>query len=311
MGSPAPFSRREFLCATAASLVGARGFCRAAEAGGAWIDAHVHVWTPDEKKYPRVVAPKGKAPIEPRSFTPAELAVHTRAEGVTRVALVQMSFYGFDHRYMLDAIAAHPGTFRGVALVDPEAPRLRETMARLRAAGVRGIRLSAGQAAVERWLESDAIGALWNHAAELEMAICPLTNPDGLQPLQRMCARHPRTTVVIDHIGRIGIDGAIDPAHVDQLCRLAEFERVNVKVSAFYALGAKQAPYTDLAPVVRRLRDAYGAQRLMWGSDCPFQVERGRTYADSIALIRDRLDFLSSEDKSWMLRKTAERVFFS
>ncbi|WP_345736276.1 hypothetical protein [Prosthecobacter algae] len=27
----------------------------------------------------------------------------------------------------------------------------------------------------------------------------------------------------------------------------------------------------------------------MWASDCPFQVDPGHTYKDSIALIRDRL----------------------
>jgi predicted TIM-barrel fold metal-dependent hydrolase len=76
-------------------------------------------------------------------------------------------------------------------------------------------------------------------------------------------------------------------------------------------LGARTPPYADLAPMIRQLRDAYGAARLMWASDCPFQVQEGRTYRDSIALIRDRLDFLSAEDKRWMLRKTAEKVFFS
>jgi hypothetical protein len=40
-------------------------------------------------------------------------------------------------------------------------------------------------------------------------------------------------------------------------------------------------------------------------------VENGHTYADSIALIRDRLDFLTEEDKAWMLRKTAEKLFFA
>jgi predicted TIM-barrel fold metal-dependent hydrolase len=84
-----------------------------------------------------------------------------------------------------------------------------------------------------------------------------------------------------------------------------------VKTSAFYALGKKKAPYTDMGPLIHRLRDAYGAHRLMWASDCPFQVQEGHTYANSIALIRDRLDFLTPEDKSWMLRKTAEKVFFS
>ena len=98
---------------------------------------------------------------------------------------------------------------------------------------------------------------------------------------------------------------------LDNLCRLADFEQTYVKTSAFYALGAKKAPYTDLGPMIRKLRDTYGASRLMWASDCPFQVEKGHTYANSIALIRDRLDFLTAEDKQWMLRKTAEKVFFA
>ena len=63
--------------------------------------------------------------------------------------------------------------------------------------------------------------------------------------------------------------------------------------------------------LIRRLRDSYGANRLMWATDCPYQVGEGHTYGDSIALIRDRLDFLSAEDKAWMLRGTAEKVFFS
>jgi hypothetical protein len=34
------------------------------------------------------------------------------------------------------------------------------------------------------------------------------------------------------------------------------------------------------------------------------------TYEDSISLLRDRLDFLSAEDKDWILRRTAEEFFF-
>ena len=48
----------------------------------------------------------------------------------------------------------------------------------------------------------------------------------------------------------------------------------------------------------------------MWESDCPFQVVRD-TYDDSIALVRDRLDFLTDEQKSWLLRRTAEALLFS
>jgi predicted TIM-barrel fold metal-dependent hydrolase len=62
--------------------------------------------------------------------------------------------------------------------------------------------------------------------------------------------------------------------------------------------------------MIRRLVDAYSPQRLMWATDCPYQVQNGHTYLDSIELVRSRLDFLSADDRAWLLGKTAERVFF-
>ena len=56
--------------------------------------------------------------------------------------------------------------------------------------------------------------------------------------------------MIIDHLGRIGAGpaGTINDADVRRLCALAKHPRVYVKVGAFYALGKKKPPYTDLAP---------------------------------------------------------------
>jgi predicted TIM-barrel fold metal-dependent hydrolase len=61
-----------------------------------YIDAHVHVWTPDTAHYPLA---KGfdKTDMKPASFTPEELFKHTKPAGVDRVNLIQMSYYGFDN----------------------------------------------------------------------------------------------------------------------------------------------------------------------------------------------------------------------
>jgi predicted TIM-barrel fold metal-dependent hydrolase len=141
--------------------------------------------------------------------------------------------------------------------------------------------------------------------------MCLLADPESLPAVRRMCKAYPRTSVVIDHFARIGMKGPVRQHDLDNLRRLADFPLTHVKTSAFYALGKKKAPYTDMAPLVRSLRDTFGASRLMWASDCPYQVQEGHTYADSIAVIRDRLSFLSADDKQWMLRGTAEKVFFS
>lgn len=274
------------------------------------IDAHVHVWTPDTKAYP--LAPGWTAAdMQPPSFTPEQLFTHAKPMGVRRVVLIQMSFYGFDNSYMLDSMHRFPGTFSGVAIVDENAADVREAVRKLHHQGVRGFRIYPGKRPIDEWVGSRGMGSLWDEAGKHRMAIGALINPEALSAIDRMCGQHPQTPVVIDHFARIGMDGAVRQPQLDQLLRLARHPQTHVKISAFYALGKKQAPYTDLAPMIRQLRDAFGAERLMWASDCPYQVQQGHTYRASVELVRDRLDFLSNAERRWLLRGTAEKVFFS
>jgi predicted TIM-barrel fold metal-dependent hydrolase len=85
---------------------------------------------------------------------------------------------------------------------------------------------------------------------------------------------------------------------------------VTVKISAYYALGKKEPPHTELIPMISRLIDSFGVERLMWASDSPYQLVGENTYSDSIKLITERIDTLSDSDREWLLRKTAEKVFF-
>jgi len=274
-----------------------------------YIDAHVHVWSSDTDRYPlKPGYPKKDLPLP--SFTPEELFTHTRPCGVARVVLIQISFYGNDNSYMLDMIQQHRGAFSGVACID-ENDRPRETMLELARRGVRGFRIRPGQAPADRWLDGEGMAAMWKCGAEKRLAICPLLDPKHLPALDRMCERYGDTPVVVDHFARIGVDGQFRKADLDNLCRIARHRNAHVKVSAFSALGKKQAPYLDLAPMIRRVLDAFGPERLMWATDGPWQMMRGHEYQDSIDLIRARLDFLSDEDRRWLLRRTAERVFFA
>jgi predicted TIM-barrel fold metal-dependent hydrolase len=272
------------------------------------IDAHVHVWTPDEIRFPHDPDYSGPPAIPP-SFTPDRLLEIAHPLGVKRVVLIQMSFYGTDNSYMLDSMKHHPSVFSGVGVVDYDSPSLGGEMTRLASLGVRGFRINRGNRS-PGWLETDNMHEMWRMATEKKLAICPLIDPSSFPSLDRMCTKFPGTTVVIDHMARIGIDGIVRDQDVKALCNLARHARVYVKISAFYALGKKQYPYTDLIPLIHALYDAYGPQRLMWGSDSPFQVESPHSYAGSLELVRERLTFLRPEDSAWILHGTAKKVFF-
>jgi len=309
-------TRRQALttgAAAAASLAMPRSLVAAPPShakGQGLIDAHVHVWTSDTEKHP-LAAGFTKADMVPPSFTPEELFAHAKPQGVSRVTLIQMHFYKFDNAYLLESIRRFPGVFSGVAIVDEQAPQVTKQMRELAGKGVRGFRIHPFEQQVESWISSSGMQAMWQAGGEQGLAMCALVNPEALPLLDAMCTKYPQTTVVIDHFARIGMQGPIRNDDVKQLCRLARHKRTHLKVSAFYALGAKKAPYLDLGPMIRQVLEAFGPERLMWASDCPFQVEDGHNYADSIELVRSRLDFLSDGDREWLLGKTAEKVFFS
>lgn len=290
-----------------------------------YIDAHSHIWTPDVAHYP--LGPGfAVEDMQPRSFTAEELLERCRPSGVGRVNLIQMSFYvgsrqpagepgrfgnEFDNAYMLDMIKLYPDRFVGTAIVDPLGPDPAKAMTDLRPRGVRAFRIQPkySKQPPARWLDPEGYRAMFAAAARGRMALSCLIDPDGFPEVDRMCADFPEAVVIIDHLGRIGVDGTIRDADVTALCDLARHKHVFVKVGAFYALGAKRPPYLDLAPMIRRVVRAFGPDRCMWESDCPFQVVE-HAYDDSVALVRDRLDFLGPDDREWLLRKTAERILF-
>jgi len=283
-----------------------------------FIDAHVHVWTPDTAHYPLAKGYK-KEDMKPASFTPEDLFKHTKPNGVNRINLIQMSFYGYDNSYMLDMIALHKAVFVGTAVIDPNGAAPDRLMTEMVKKGVRAFRIYPGlertvkpnEGAGKGWLRAPGYARMFTAAARNNQAISCLINPDALPELDRMCTAHPGAPVIIDHLCRIGVSGTVRDEDVKALCDMAKHKRVMVKVGAFYALGKKKAPYTDLGPLIEQVVKAFGVQRCMWESDCPFQVVEGHNYKDSIDLIKSRLAFLTAADREWLLQKTAERFFFA
>ena len=312
-------TRREFILGSAAATLAATVSRGSAENLG-YIDCHSHLWSPERARYPLRPGAK-EEDVKPQGFTPGEFFSHARPEGVNRVVVIGHTVhFGFDARYMVDLARARPGEVAIQAYLDHADPNVTTRMAELKAQGVKAFRLRLLDPWQSPFPASHPILKAYEFAAKERLVICPLINPDWLPQLGLLSERHPATAVAIDHIGRIGVDGfgkvppvpgTIKAEDVANLVKLAQYPMVHVKVSAFYALGRRTPPYDDMLPLIKELLKAYGPERLMWGSDCPYQLAPGHGYKASIALIRDRLDGVSEGDREWLLRKTAERVFFS
>src|SRR5687768_15277111 len=127
-------SRRSFMKTTALGALATEAALPAQDAEAGYIDAHVHVWTADTARYP-VAEGSQKAGLKQASFTPGDLFVHSEPQGVKRTVLIQMSFYKYDNRYMIDMMERHAGVFSGVAIVDDNQPKPYAMMRLLAKAG--------------------------------------------------------------------------------------------------------------------------------------------------------------------------------
>jgi predicted TIM-barrel fold metal-dependent hydrolase len=279
-----------------------------------YIDAHCHVWTDDVDKFP-LRDGVNKQSLQPSIFTAKQLLSVARPSGVDRVVLIShLHYYGSDQRYMVDCARRYPGVFRIVGALDDRSPDLAEQMKRAMGDQIVGYRITPQLRADRtkrsdpmKWLEEPTMQRQWKIAADLGVAMCPLILTEHLPTLAPMVRRFPQTPCVIDHFGRVDVG---QEKELKQLLDLAKYPNVYVKISGFYARGHRKPPHTELIPKITRCVEAFGPQRLMWASDCPYQLLKGNNYHESIGLIKDRIPSLSASDKDWMLRKTAEKVFF-
>ena len=89
----------------------AHGATFQADQSAGYVDSHVHVWPKLIEKYP-LDSKYTTADVVPVAFPPEEIMQLGQKEGVQRVVLIQMSFFGFDNSYMLDCISKWPKVFR-------------------------------------------------------------------------------------------------------------------------------------------------------------------------------------------------------
>jgi predicted TIM-barrel fold metal-dependent hydrolase len=151
------------------------------------VDAHIHVWSPDRDRYP--YAP-GFGPSDPwiPSFTPEDHQRWSEAVGEPMcLNLIQITWYGLDHSYIVDLIASDPDRYVGTGIVpavtDVSLGPPDRAMLDLAARGVRAFRIRGrgaqpafGQG--ERWLDQEGYERMFAAASEHGLVLSFLTEAE-------------------------------------------------------------------------------------------------------------------------------------
>src|SRR5690242_1231410 len=133
------------------------------------LDPHVHVWKHD----PAFPFAQGQN-VPARDAAPETLLDLMKANGVAKTVLIQYIGYRWDNRYVASVMKAHPGTFQGVARVNPEDPANPDQLSKLTEEGFRGVRLSPGGNASGDWIKGPLMPPLWKRCHELKVPMTVL-----------------------------------------------------------------------------------------------------------------------------------------
>lgn len=268
------------------------------------IDAHVHVWGDDQTAFP--FSPLGGLLTPDEPFPVDRLESAMGAVDVGRALAIQPRVYGYDHSYLFAAAEQMPARLRVMPLIDLETPAPYEAAKRLtehpRVAGFRVIVLQDQEA---KALQDPRRDDLWRYLVNRGLPVGLLIEPQYLHAIVDLTARHPELRVVVDHLGRI--PGDEWPTWQRDILALAAIPGVFIKLSALGHLSSKPFPYSDMARPVNSVLDAFGCDRLLWGSDWPHVYNYGQ-YADSLQAIQ-ALTPLTASELHQLTAGTTQSVF--
>jgi 2-pyrone-4,6-dicarboxylate lactonase len=236
------------------------------------VDAHCHVFGPGAE-FP--YAPERK--YTPCDATKAQLVALRDHLGFSRNVVVQATCHGADNRAMVDACVSSNGKARGVATVKRSVAD--DELARLHAAGVRGVRFNFVKRLVD-FTPKDELMEIAGRIAKLGWHVVIYFEAVDLPELWDFFTALP-TTVVVDHMGRPDVSKPIDGPEFALFEKfMRDHSNVWSKVSCPERLSVagpkalngepnlERGAYRDVIPFARRIVERF-PDRVLWGTDWP------------------------------------------
>jgi L-fuconolactonase len=270
------------------------------------IDSHQHFWRLARGDYGWLTAEF--APIY-RDHEPADLEPLLKSAGIDRTVLVQASPTDAETDFLLRLAETTDFVAGVVGWVDFDAHDAGHRIAALAARPkLLGLRPMIQDLPDDRWMLSDAIQPALKAMADEGLTFDALVKPRHLPILSEFAASHPALDIVIDHAAKPDIAAGELADWARDIRRLAAETRLVCKLSGLVTEAGPSWSAETLRPYVDVLVEAFGADRLMWGSDWPVLNLNG-SYAAWMSAAETLLGDLSDTEREAIFGGTAS-VFY-
>jgi len=238
------------------------------------IDAHTHFYDPTRPQ--GVPWPSPQDDFLYRKVLPEHYKAAAAPEGVTGAVMIEASAWIEDNAWALELAAGDPFVVGVVGHLEPGQEGFAEHLDRFAANPLfRGIRVGAGtMATLETPAVMDDLGKLADRDLELDLLI----QTQHLPAVATLAARLPELRLGVNHVAAVRIDGnAPDPAWAEGVRAAGESDNVWCKVSALTWFATPEPAPVEVdfyAPTLDALWEAFGEDRLVYGSDWPVSARK-------------------------------------
>lgn len=236
-------------------------------------------------------------------YEPVEsLAFMMDKSGVDKAVFIQYAG-NTDNSYMIEAMAASPGKYQSAMIVAPDddGTQIRAWAER----GIVGIRLP---------LDARAEGpdplAHWRAADDLGLVVsAPSRVPKLLgEAFREVIDTFPNLQIVIEHLAGVGQNAEAPYDDYKRAMELAERPNLSIKLPGFGEICKVPLPFDPIPPLADIALEAFGPERMMWGSDYP-PVSGREGYANSLSVPMDYFKGLSADERAWIFGKAALMIW--
>ncbi len=269
------------------------------------IDSQVHSYERNRPERPWVSVPPW-----PEKVNGDDMVAAMDAVGVDGALLVSpFSMYRYDASYALEVYAKHPGRFGLIKPFDPQSESVADEIAEWsRMPGVNGARLMLRDESVGA--DDPGVNRLLAAGAQAGFPVNVMAT--GKLPLfLELARRHPDTRMVVDHVGLSQPNEPPAPpepfADLATVMSLAACDNVAIKISGACTLSQQPFPYPDVWAPLRKVFDAFGFDRCMWGTDWT-RATGMLSYEQGVEAFRVT-DQLSDSERSALMGRTLSKIY--
>jgi L-fuconolactonase len=270
------------------------------------IDAHQHFWHHDPVRDAWIT---DEMSVLRRDFLPEELEALLDIHGMDGSVAVQADQSEEETRFLLELAEHNPSILGVVGWVDLLAPNLPERLEHYSRFGhFRGVRHIA-QAEPDDFLAREdvvrGIGMLRDFDLTYDILVYPRQLPAALSLVERL----PDQPFVVDHLAKPPIAQGVTEPWAARMREMASHPKVWCKVSGLVteADWARWDP-EDFHPYLDVVFDAFGPQRLMFGSDWPVCLLAAE-YAQVVGLMEAYSGQLSAPERDALFGGSAASFY--